>query len=133
MKDIVVIGAGKIGSTIAGMLAESGDYRVTIADRDQSQLDQLHLDPAVGRARFDAEDASHLPGLLKGKFAVLSAAPFQLTTRIADAAKSAERALSRPDRGCGKHAPCDEARRGSKTRLHSAMRPGAGLHHHRRP
>jgi saccharopine dehydrogenase-like NADP-dependent oxidoreductase len=89
MKDIVVIGAGKIGSTIAGMLAESGDYRVTIADRDQSQLDQLHLDPVVSRARFDAEDASHLPGLLAGKFAVLSAAPFQLTTRIADAALSA--------------------------------------------
>ena len=89
MKDIVVIGAGKIGSTIAGMLAESGDYRVTIADRDQSQLDQLHLDPAVALARFDAEDASHLPGLLKGKFAVLSAAPFQLTTRIADAAMAA--------------------------------------------
>jgi MFS family permease len=33
MKDIVVIGAGKIGSTIADMLAHSGDYRVTVADR----------------------------------------------------------------------------------------------------
>jgi saccharopine dehydrogenase-like NADP-dependent oxidoreductase len=89
MKDIVVIGAGKIGATIAGMLAQSGDYRITIADRDQSQLDQLHLDPAVTRARFDAQDASHLPALLEGKFAVLSAAPFQLTTRIADAAAAA--------------------------------------------
>jgi saccharopine dehydrogenase-like NADP-dependent oxidoreductase len=89
MKDIVIIGAGKIGATIAGMLAQSGDYRITIADRDQSQLDQLHLDAAVTRARFDAEDASHLPSLLKGKFAMLSAAPFQLTTRIADAAAAA--------------------------------------------
>ena len=89
MKDIVVVGAGKIGATVAGMLAESGDYRVTIADRSQAQLDQLHLDGAVKRARFDAEDAAHLPTLLKGKFAVLSAAPFQLTTRIADAAATA--------------------------------------------
>ena len=89
MKEIVVIGAGKIGSTIAGMLDETGDYRVTIADRAQAQLDQLHLDASVARARFDAEDAAHLPALLKGKFAVLSAAPFQLTTRIADAAKEA--------------------------------------------
>lgn len=90
MKDIVVVGAGKIGATVAGMLAESGDYRVTIADRSQTQLDQLHLDAAVRRARFDAEDAGHLPTLLKGKFAVLSAAPFQLTTRIADAAMAAK-------------------------------------------
>jgi saccharopine dehydrogenase-like NADP-dependent oxidoreductase len=89
MKEIVVIGAGKIGSTVAGMLAETGDYRVTIADRAQAQLDQLHLDASIARARFDAEDAAHLPALLKGKFAVLSAAPFQLTTRIADAAMAA--------------------------------------------
>jgi saccharopine dehydrogenase-like NADP-dependent oxidoreductase len=89
VKDIVVIGAGKIGATIAGMLAESGDYRITIADRDQSRLDQLHLDASVTRARFDAQDGSQLPALLKGKFAVLSAAPFQLTTRIADAAAAA--------------------------------------------
>ena len=89
VKEIVVIGAGKIGSTVAGMLSESGDYRVTIADRAQAQLDQLHLDGSVARARFDAEDADQLPALLEGKFAVLSAAPFQLTTRIADAAMAA--------------------------------------------
>ena len=29
MKQIVVVGAGKIGSTIADMLAETGDYQVT--------------------------------------------------------------------------------------------------------
>ncbi len=33
MKHIVVAGAGKIGVTIADMLAASGDYRVTLADR----------------------------------------------------------------------------------------------------
>ncbi len=89
MKEIVVIGAGKIGATIAGMLQETGDYRVTIADRAQAQLDQLQLEGSLARVRFDAEDAAHLPALLKGKFAVLSAAPFQLTTRIADAANEA--------------------------------------------
>ncbi len=36
MKDIIVIGAGKIGGAIALMLAESGDYRVTVADRSGS-------------------------------------------------------------------------------------------------
>jgi len=32
MKDIVVIGAGKIGTTVAGLLAATGDYQVTLAD-----------------------------------------------------------------------------------------------------
>jgi nucleoside-diphosphate-sugar epimerase len=36
MRDIVVVGAGKIGSTIADMLGASGDYRVTVADRSES-------------------------------------------------------------------------------------------------
>ncbi len=33
MKNIVVVGAGKIGSTIADMLAATGDYHVTVVDR----------------------------------------------------------------------------------------------------
>ncbi|TIT04772.1 MAG: hypothetical protein E5W15_30625, partial [Mesorhizobium sp.] len=32
MKNIVVVGAGKIGSTIAEMLSATGDYRVTLVD-----------------------------------------------------------------------------------------------------
>lgn len=32
MKDILVLGAGKIGALISGLLAESGDYRVQLAD-----------------------------------------------------------------------------------------------------
>ena len=32
MKDVLVLGAGKIGALVAGLLAESGDYRVQLAD-----------------------------------------------------------------------------------------------------
>ncbi|TIU10923.1 MAG: hypothetical protein E5W49_28695, partial [Mesorhizobium sp.] len=32
MKKIIVVGAGKIGSTIAEMLASTGDYHVTLVD-----------------------------------------------------------------------------------------------------
>jgi threonine dehydrogenase-like Zn-dependent dehydrogenase len=32
VKEIVVIGAGKIGATVAGLLASTGDYQVTTAD-----------------------------------------------------------------------------------------------------
>ena len=40
MKDIVIVGAGKIGSMIAEFLGSSGDYAVTVADRSQQQLDR---------------------------------------------------------------------------------------------
>ena len=33
MKNVVIIGAGKIGSTIARLLSHSGDYQVVVADR----------------------------------------------------------------------------------------------------
>ena len=38
MHSILVIGAGKIGSTIADMLHETGDYAVTVADRSAEAL-----------------------------------------------------------------------------------------------
>ena len=31
MKGVVVIGAGKIGATVAGLLASTGDYQVTLS------------------------------------------------------------------------------------------------------
>lgn len=89
MKDIVVVGAGKIGSTIALMLAETGDYRVVLADRDPAQLAAAETHENVGTAAVDIADAAALRALLKGRFAVLSAAPFHLTTAIAEAAAEA--------------------------------------------
>jgi saccharopine dehydrogenase-like NADP-dependent oxidoreductase len=86
MKNIVVVGAGKIGATIADMLAGSGDYRVTVIDRSAAQLAALEVTDAVATQELDIEDQAALEGVLAGKFAVLSAAPFHLTTRIAEAA-----------------------------------------------
>ena len=89
MKDIVVIGAGKIGSTIARMLAHSGDYRVTVADRSEEQLAAIERHDAVTTAVVDIADAAAMKALLTGKFAVLSAAPYHLTVAIAEAAAAA--------------------------------------------
>ncbi len=86
MKDIVVMGAGKIGGAIALMLAASGDYRVTVADRSEAQLAAIEAHPAITTAVVDIADAATLDALLKGRFAVLSAAPFHLTGAIAEAA-----------------------------------------------
>ncbi|SJM30285.1 saccharopine dehydrogenase family protein [Mesorhizobium delmotii] len=89
MKDVVVIGSGKIGTTIARLLADAGDYRVTVVDRSDEQLAAVETGPAIATARLDIADEAALTALLSGKFAVVSAAPFQLTVAIATAAAKA--------------------------------------------
>ncbi|MDQ6437580.1 saccharopine dehydrogenase family protein [Mesorhizobium sp. LHD-90] len=89
MKDVIVIGAGKIGSTIAHLLAGSGDYSVTIVDQQREQLDRVDRHQAITPTVLDIGDKAALQALMAGKFAVLSAAPFHLTTKIAEAAAAA--------------------------------------------
>lgn len=86
VKEILVVGAGNIGATIADMLASTGDYAVTVVDRSQAQLDAMTSSSKITRQTLDITDAKALEAVLAGKFAVLSAAPFQLTTKIAEAA-----------------------------------------------
>src|SRR5262245_23458349 len=88
MKKVAVIGRGKIGSMIVDMLSHSGDYEVTVADRSREQLDRLETTATVERVQLDITDAPVLERLLQGKFAVLSAAPYHLTTKIAQAARN---------------------------------------------
>ncbi len=86
MKDVVIIGAGKIGATIAGMLAGAGDYRVTVADRSAAQLAALESRSAIAKVQLDIEDGQAVDALLAGRFAAVSAAPYHLTTRVAESA-----------------------------------------------
>ena len=87
MKDVAVVGGGKIGSMIADMLSDA--YRVTVIDRSQAQLDRLETGAHVERRALDIAEPVGREAELAGKFAVLSAAPVHLTTRIAQAAKTA--------------------------------------------
>jgi saccharopine dehydrogenase-like NADP-dependent oxidoreductase len=89
MKDVVVVGAGKIGGAIALMLAETGDYRVVVTDRSAEQFAGIDRHPAIATMSLDIADHAGLVGALKGAFAVLSAAPFNLTGRVAEAALEA--------------------------------------------
>lgn len=89
MKHVVVIGAGKIGSTITRLLSHSGDYHVTVTDRSDIHLSHIEKHERVSTATLDIADCDALQALLTGKFAVLSAAPFHLTVQIAKAAAGA--------------------------------------------
>ena len=90
--NVLVIGAGKIGQVVADLLAGCGDYAVTLADRDAAALDALAASalPAsrVQRLVLDVGNDAALKAALAGRFAVLSAAPFHLTQRIAEVARA---------------------------------------------
>ena len=89
MKDIVVVGAGKIGAMIAELLVGCGDYAVTVIDRSEAQLSRLDAKLPVTKIAADISDAAMLRRILTGQFAVLSAAPYHATRFIAEAAKAA--------------------------------------------
>jgi len=89
MQSIVIVGAGKIGSMIAELLAGCGDYEVTVIDRSQQQLDRLETALPVSKLAADITQTGVLSKVLRGKFAVLSAAPYHATRLIAEAAKEA--------------------------------------------
>jgi saccharopine dehydrogenase-like NADP-dependent oxidoreductase len=86
MRKVLVIGAGKIGSTIAALLDSSQDYLITVADSSQTALAGIKAGPRVQLQALDVADGHALHTALVGQFAVLSAAPFHFTTAIAAAA-----------------------------------------------
>ena len=89
MKDVLVIGAGKIGAVVAALLAGSGSYRVTVADRCDVALAAVARDTAALTLALDVADPAAMDAALQGKFAVLSAAPYHLTLSVAEAARRA--------------------------------------------
>ncbi|HEV7157873.1 MAG TPA: saccharopine dehydrogenase family protein [Caulobacteraceae bacterium] len=89
MKDVVVVGAGHIGSTIAAFLSATGDYQVTVADQSATALAALGHQARVEHKVVDVTAGAALRELMRGKFAVLSAAPYHLTFHVAEAAKAA--------------------------------------------
>jgi saccharopine dehydrogenase-like NADP-dependent oxidoreductase len=89
MKKIMIAGAGKIGSAIAALLGATPDYDVTVADASAAALAGLKAGPNVKWLTLDITDPRALRAALAGHFAVLSAAPFHLSTPIAEAAVDA--------------------------------------------
>ena len=87
MRKAAVVGAGKIGSTIASLLAGSGDYEVLVIDQSAEALGEI--DPRARTAAMAIDDPAKLAAALKGHFAVVNAAPYHLTTVVAQAAKAA--------------------------------------------
>lgn len=88
---LILLGAGKIGDAILNLLAHSGDYRLTVADRDPQRLTHVRARalPEVTVVEADIADEQTVRKLIAGHDVTLSACPFFLTPVIATAAKKA--------------------------------------------
>src|ERR1700722_1038924 len=89
MKNILLAGAGKIGGMIANLLTSSGDYRVTVVDRAAEPLASLPKHTLLRTRQLDLTDEVQLQDAMRDQFAVLSAAPYSITSHIARAARQA--------------------------------------------
>lgn len=92
MQDILVLGAGKIGALISGLLADCGDYRVQLAD----SLDGAAADVAAAHGRdniaaftFDAGDDGSLTTHVRqhGPAAIISGLPYYCNPTVAGVAR----------------------------------------------
>ena len=95
MTAIMVAGAGKIGSLIACLLAETHDYEVHLADLDFNMPDTLRLlknMPEIKTVRLDVKNKTVVQAYLKkhGVIAVISSLPYFLNAYVAEAAKAAD-------------------------------------------
>ena len=93
MQDILVLSAGKIGALISGLLAESGDYRVQLADSNPAvAAEVVHAHNNENIAAFDL-DASNQQALTAhvGEHkpsAVVSSLPYFCNVAVAKVAKA---------------------------------------------
>lgn len=95
MYNVMITGAGKIGSLIACLLADSGSYQVHLADVEFNGSDVTRLLaalPQIKTVALDVKDQQSTQAYLeKHKIvAVISSLPYFLNTYVAEAAKAAK-------------------------------------------
>lgn len=93
MLDVLVLGAGKIGALISGLLAESGDYRVQLADSLEGAAQKVvaaHGNAAISAHTFDASDEAALRSHVREHrpVAVVSGLPFFCNPAVARVARA---------------------------------------------
>jgi len=94
MHRVLILGAGKIGALISGLLAESGSYRVQLADVDGAAADAVVRAHDTGHLTAVALDASRAATLSRHLAehpvdAVISSLPYYCNVAVAEAARQA--------------------------------------------
>jgi saccharopine dehydrogenase-like NADP-dependent oxidoreductase len=91
---VLILGAGKIGALISGLLAESGSYKVQLADVEAAAADAVaraHGSPHLTSFAVDATNAAALAAHLAAHpvDAVISSLPYYCNVGVAEAARRA--------------------------------------------
>ena len=89
MQRVLLVGAGKIGGTIASFLSRSGDYDVLVADADEGSLRRVAAAAKVETVKADADDPAALAKVAAGRDVVVSATSFAFNPAIAAVALGA--------------------------------------------
>jgi saccharopine dehydrogenase-like NADP-dependent oxidoreductase len=94
MHRVLILGAGKIGALISGLLASSGSYQVQLADVDGAIAEAVvraHAAPGLSAHTLNAKQRSALEQHLAGHpvDAVISSLPFYCNVTVAEAARAA--------------------------------------------
>lgn len=93
MHNVMITGAGKIGSLIACLLADSHDYQVHLADIEFNGTDVtrlLQMMPEVKTVALDVKDQRAMQSYIQKHniTAIISSLPYFLNTYVAQAAKA---------------------------------------------
>lgn len=93
MQEILVLGAGKIGALISGLLSESGDYRVQLADAKPGAAAEVvgaHNNANIVAFDLDASDKDVLTSHVQEHkpVAVVSGLPYYCNVSVAEVARS---------------------------------------------
>ncbi|HEY6483630.1 MAG TPA: saccharopine dehydrogenase C-terminal domain-containing protein [Steroidobacteraceae bacterium] len=94
MHRVLILGAGKIGALISGLLADSGSYQVQLADVDGAAAEAVvraHGTEHLGAFELDASSTGALGGHLAAHpvDAVISSLPFYCNVAVAEVARQA--------------------------------------------
>jgi len=92
MHRVLILGAGKIGALISGLLAESGSYRVQLADVDAEAAEAVaraHGNGHLAALALDATREADLARHLADVEAVISSLPYYCNVAVAAAAREA--------------------------------------------
>jgi saccharopine dehydrogenase-like NADP-dependent oxidoreductase len=93
MKEILVLGAGKIGALISGLLAESGSYRVQLADAEPGVAKSVataHRLDTITAFDLDASDEEALTRHVRAHkpIALISSLPYFCNVAVAEVARA---------------------------------------------
>ncbi len=90
MLSVLILGAGKIGRTVAKLLSQSGGYDVAIADNDAGALQLVERKvPSVKRLQLDVTVRSEVERAMAQREIVLSALSYHYNQLVAEAALAA--------------------------------------------